>query len=192
MTALPRRAALLGLATGTLCVGLPALIAPSLAHASVARALSLRDLSRGSGRIIRGVPQDKYAQWETHGGRRRIVTYTRVLVSEDLGRTDRESEVLVMTWGGRVDGIAQLVHGEAALGTQQDCVLFLSKPVAGVRRVTAMAQGHYLVEREGQKDFRLRRSPQLDALIGARDSAVDRLHHRSLNEATRMIQGELE
>jgi hypothetical protein len=162
-----------------------------LAHASVARALTLRELSRGSQRIVRGVPQDRYAQWETHGGRKRIVTYTRVLVSEDLGRTDRESEVLVMTWGGRVDGLAQLVHGEAALRTQEDCVLFLGKAQNGVRRVTAMAQGHYPIERAGA-ELRLRKSPQLDALVDAQDSAVERLHERSLGDATRMIRGELE
>ncbi len=187
MIALPRRAALLGLAAGTLSIGLP-----SVASASVARALTLRELSRGSSRIVRGVPQDYYSQWEVTGGRKRIVTYTRVLVTEDLGRTEREKEVLVRTWGGRLEGIAQLVHGEAALGTEEDCVLFLGKAVAGARRVTAMAQGHYLVEREGKTDFRLLRSPQLDTLVDAQDAAVDKLHHRTLGEATRLIRGELQ
>jgi hypothetical protein len=154
--------------------------------------LTLRELSRGSQRIVRGVPQDRYAQWENHGGRKRIVTYTRVLVEEDLGRSERESEVLVMTWGGRVDGLAQLVHGEAALRTQEDCVLFLGKAESGVRRVTAMAQGHYPIERTGTNELRLRRSPQLDALVDSQDSAVERLHQRSLGDATRMIRGELE
>ncbi len=162
-----------------------------MAHASVARALTLRELSRGSHRIVRGVPQDRYAQWENRGGRQRIVTYTRVLVTEDLGRSEREAEVLVMTWGGRVDGVAQLIHGEAALRADEDCVLFLGKSDNGVRRVTAMAQGHYPIERTGN-ELRLRKSPQLDALVNAQDSAVERLHQRSLGDATRMIRGELE
>src|SRR5690606_13537166 len=92
--------------------------------------------------VLLGEAVESYSQWETVGQRRRIVTFTRVLVAEGvLGNP--ELEVLVQTLGGRVGKIGQIVHGEAVLKLRERSLLFLQDSSEGITRVTAMAQGHY-------------------------------------------------
>jgi hypothetical protein len=188
MTPFSRRRALLGLTASALGIGAPTLGRPSLAHASLSVALTLPELTQGSARIVRGLAQEHYSQWESANGRKRIVTYTRVVVTEDLSEGAGDSEVMVMTWGGRVGEVAQLIHGEAALPPNQESVIFLSGERNGARRVTAMAQGHYPME-AFQGRSRLLRSKQLDALVPKAGAAVDTLHQRSYEDAKRLIQG---
>lgn len=178
----PRRPLLVGLAA---FVGASSL--SRFADATLARALTLPELVRASGRIVRGTPVERFSTWENLGGRRRIVTHTRLLVAEDLARPEDEEEVLVLTWGGRVGDVAQIAHGEAALQIGEPTVVFLTPERAGERRVTAMAQGHYPLERQGG-DLVLRRSPQLPELVGRTQAAVDRLARRRLGDAARMIR----
>ncbi len=179
------------LARRQLLAGLAACAVPatwaSSAEATVARALTTQQLVRASGRVIRGTPMERFSTWENTGVRKRIVTHTRVLVEEDLARPHEERELLVLTWGGRVGDVAQLVHGEAALQVGEESVLFLTIERAGEHRVTAMAQGHYPLERLG-KALVLRRSPQLAKLVDRTDAAVDRLAARRLGEASRLIR----
>lgn len=157
------------------------------AAATVARALTMRQLVRASGRVVRGTPVERFSSWEKVGPRSRIVTHTRVLVAEDLAVPHDDGEILVLTWGGRVGDVAQVAHGEAALHVGEESVLFLTGETAGERRVTAMAQGHYPLERAGG-DLVLRRSPQLPELIDRKGAAVDRLSARRLAEASRLIR----
>lgn len=178
----PRRPLLVGLATFVGASGLS-----RFAGATLARALTLSELVRASGRIVRGTPVERFSTWENLGGRRRIVTHTRLLVAEDLARPKDEEEVLVLTWGGRVGDVAQIAHGEAALQIGEPSVVFLTSERAGQRRVTAMAQGHYPLEQRG-RDLVLRRSPQLPELVGRTQAAVDRLAQRRLGDAARMIR----
>ncbi|NLE86992.1 MAG: hypothetical protein GX607_11395 [Myxococcales bacterium] len=179
------------LARRQILVGIAACAAPAIwtspAEATIARALTTRQLVRASGRVVRGTPVERFSTWENVRGRRRIVTHTRVLVDEDLARPHDEREVLVLTWGGRVGDVAQLAHGEAALQVGEESVLFLTEERGGERRVTAMAQGHYPLERVGS-DLVLRRSPQLPELVDRKDAAVDRLVARRLGDASRLIQ----
>lgn len=174
-----------------LLVGLAAFVGASsfsrFAGATLARALTLPELVRASGRIVRATPVEHYSTWEHLRGRRRIVTHTRLLVAEDLARPEDEEEVMVLTWGGRVGDVAQIAHGEAALRIGEPSVVFLTPERFGRRRVTAMAQGHYPLEQLGG-DLILRPSPQLPELVGRIQAAVDRLAQRRLGEAARMIR----
>lgn len=182
---LPRRPLLVGLATTVFSA-----VLSEHAGATTARALTLRELTRASARVVRGTPVERFATWETTGGRRRIVTHTRLLVAEDLARPGDTGEVMVLTWGGRVGDVAQLAHGEAALQVGEESVVFLAGEVAGEHRVTAMAQGHYPLERRDGA-LLLRRSAQLPELIDRTNAAVDRLAARRLTEGAQLIRESL-
>lgn len=177
-----RRPLLVGLAA---CAG--SLSLSRFAGATLARALTLPQLVHASGRIVRGTAVERFSTWENIGGRRRIVTHTRVLVAEDLAEPHDDEEVLVLTWGGRVGDLAQIAHGEAALQLGEPGIVFLTAERSGERRVTAMAQGHYPLEQQG-RDLVLRRSPQLPELVGRSDAAIDRLARQRLGNAVRMIR----
>ncbi len=132
--------------------------------ASIARALSVAELVHASRVVMMGDPVEAYSQWETIGDRKRIVTWTRVLMNESvLGNP--ESEVLVQTLGGRVGKIGQIVHGEAVLRLNERCVLFLQDTDDGVTRVTAMAQGHYRMLADARGVVRLNPSNRLGTLL---------------------------
>ena len=153
----------------------------------MSRALSVAELTRASRSVLLGEPVEAYSQWETVGQRRRIVTFTRVLVSEGvLGET--ESEVMVHTLGGRVGDIGQIVHGEAALKLHEPSLLFLQDSSQGITRVTAMAQGHYRMLPDGQGLLRMSPSPRLGTLLpGKSVAAVRALKGRTFPEARSII-----
>lgn len=164
---------------------------PSEAHATVARALSLPELVTGSRATLLGVPREASSHWETLGGSRRIVTYTRVEVVEPLGG-DPGAELLLRTLGGRVGKIGQIVHGEAVLTLDQPTVLFVTDSAEGPPVVTAMGQGEYPVHEEGDGERRLRLSPRMPELHGGADAraAARRLAGRPLGEARQLIAQE--
>jgi hypothetical protein len=173
-------------ALATLGLSAIAIVSPRVALATVSRALSVRELTESSSSAVLGEAVEAYSQWETVGDRRRIVTFTRVLVAEGVfGQPD--AELLVQTLGGRVGDIGQIVHGEAALRLGERSVLFLNQSPEGLTRVNAMAQGHYPVLAEGQDTARLRLSPRLGTLLPAQDAAVERLKGRTYPEARDII-----
>jgi hypothetical protein len=178
----PRRPLLVGLLT---CAASATL--SGRAAATTARALTLRELTRASARVVRGTPVERFSTWETTGGRRRIVSHTRLVVAEDLARPGDAGEVMVLTWGGRVGDVAQIAHGEAALQVGEESVLFLGQQSGGEHRVTAMAQGHYPLERRDGA-LLLRRSPQLRLLRDATTAGAPRLAARRLTEAADLIR----
>ncbi len=127
----------------------PVALAPHVAHASTAVALSLEDLVDRSDTVVVGIARSKASRWE--GGR--IVTYTTVAVDTAVaGKAKAGEDVVVRTYGGVVDGIGQVTHGEANLPLGQPVVLFLrplpaaAKAAAGTLSVTGMAQGALAVE----------------------------------------------
>jgi hypothetical protein len=174
-------------ALGTLGAVAALLFLPKAAAAAVSRALSVRELTRASRCVCLGEPVEAYSQWETVGKRRRIVTFTRVLVSEGvLG--EPEQELLVQTLGGRVGEIGQIVHGEAALKLHEPSLLFLQNSNEGITRVTAMAQGHYRVLPDERGAARLLTSPQLATLLPSKNvAAVQELKGRTFPEARNII-----
>lgn len=133
-------------------------LAPREAQASVAIAMSLDDLARGSSVIARVTPLDHESVWENG----RIITYSRVRVDDVVAGSTPSSarEVRVRTLGGRVGNIGQTVEGEAALTASEPSIVFLA--AARSERVTDLvvvgrAQGQLLVRRDahGQEVVRL-------------------------------------
>lgn len=172
-------------------LGLTALGAalPDVAGATIARAVPLPDLVRQSRRVLVVTPLDAYSVWETVGGQRRIVTYTRVRFDDHLaGETAAETELLVRTLGGRVGGIGQIVHGEAQLKAEEQSVVFLRARPDGSERITAMAQGHYPLRRDAAGAIRLHTSPFLPELLAPENSAVRRLPGLTVPDAARRIR----
>jgi hypothetical protein len=149
----------------------------------------MEELVERSRHVLLGEPLEAYSVWERVGGRRHIVTYTRVRTKDVLGGSDpRDEELLVRTLGGRVGELGQLVHGEAQLVTGLRNVLFLM-PSRDALAVTAMAQGQYPLRRDARGVERLKRNPTLAELVDESGSAVQRLTGRSLDEARTLLRG---
>lgn len=181
--AVTRREALGGLGAA-LAFGL----VPGLAEASVARGLTLEVLSTRSDHIAVATPLSSSCRYEVIGGRRRIVTDTRLRVDEPLAKAEPgDSELFVCTLGGVLDGVGELVHGEAELVLEQRAVVFLRRRADGLHVLQGMAQGHYPLSLEANR-ARLRVSPRLAEIARRPELAVERLQGRELAEARRLIR----
>jgi hypothetical protein len=157
------------------------------AQASVARAVPLEALTGRSRHVLLGEPLDAYSVWERIGGRKHIVTYTRVRAHELLAGADPQAdELLVRTLGGQVGELGELVHGEAVLRVGHRSVLFVM-PSQDALAVTAMAQGHYPLRLDGGIE-RLLRSPNANELIDEAGSAVKRLPGLQVPEARSLLK----
>lgn len=125
-------------------LGCTVLASPTLASATMARAISLPELVGLSQFALVGMATDASSRWESVGKTRRIVTYVRVEVTQPIdGRPPPDTSLMLRTLGGRVGDIGQLVHGEARFELGTSSVLFLAPDGDGVLGITAMAQGHY-------------------------------------------------
>jgi hypothetical protein len=178
-----RRGFVRGAAVGALgiVIGRPA-------QASLARAIAVEELVGRSQHVMVGEPLDAYSVWEQLGGRKHIVTYTRVRALELLAGADPEAdELLVRTLGGRVGDLGELVHGEAMLTLGARGVLFVM-PAGGALGITAMAQGHYPLLRDAAGAERLRRSPEASELVQEEGSAVKRLTGLQVAEARTLLR----
>ncbi len=114
------------------------------AEASTVVAMTLPDLVDKSDLVFVGIPKSRVSRWE--GGR--ILTYTTVAVDQAIGGNVKAGgTVVVRTYGGVVDGIGQITHGEAVLKPGTPMLLFLrplppgTKPSEPSVAVTGMAQG---------------------------------------------------
>lgn len=165
-----------------------AVFLPRMALATVARAMSVKDLTDNSRAVLLGEPVEAYSEWAKIGEQRRIVTFTRVLLREAVLGTP-ESEIMVQTLGGRVGKIGQLVHGEAALRVNEPAMLFIQDSNTGVTRVTAMAQGHYRLLDDPQGIARLQLSPRLASLLPNKAAAVERLKDKTFSQARDIVLG---
>jgi hypothetical protein len=166
-----------------------ALGVPREAVATLVRSLSLEELAGESGRILVGRALDSTSQWVTIGGRRRIVTDTRVRVEEVVAKErPTDSEVLVRTLGGTVGDVGALVHGEAEFAQDESCLVFLRTATDGLHRVTGMAQGHYPLIADTSKVLRLRPSPRAGEIVGGDRAAARRLVGRDFAEARSLIR----
>jgi hypothetical protein len=167
---------------------LGALLLPRQAHATLLRGLSLPELTHVSEHILIGTPLDVSSHWEVLGGRRRIVTDTRVRVEDVVAKAPpSDGEVLVRTLGGTIGDLAALVYGEAALVVDEPCVLFLATD-ASVQRVIGMAQGHYPLLADANRTLRLTQSPRAPELTGDVEPAMHILAGQELERARSLIQ----
>lgn len=160
---------------------------PGSASGSVARALSLRKLVRSSHQVLVGTALEAHSRWEHVGGRKRIVTYTRVRVDDHIAGEATEHEILVRTLGGRVGKIGQVVHGEALLLVGEPAVLFVTHAPDGVLAVAGMSQGHYPVRADTRGVRRLGPSHRSFELLGP-EAAARQLVGRPVEEARTRIR----
>lgn len=157
-------------------------------QASVSRAVPLEALTERSQHVVLGESLDSYSVWERVGGRKHIVTYTRVRAHELLAGADpKADELLVRTLGGTVGELGELVHGEAVLRIGKRSVVFVM-PSRDALAVTAMAQGHYPLLRDKAGAERLLRSPHAAELVDEAGSAVKRLPGLQVAEARSLLQ----
>jgi hypothetical protein len=158
------------------------------AEATVSVLFTLEELVDRSDSIAVVQALERFSQWEEVAGSRRIVTYTKLSVSETMAGAEAE-EVWVRTLGGKVGKIGQHVAGEAQFTIGERAVVFLAK-IDDVHVVTGMAQGHFpLVDADGV--VRLKSSPDTGSLVhkrGPRVSAREKLVGAKLTDATRDIK----
>jgi hypothetical protein len=171
--------------------GLGQLLLAGRAQASLFRGLSLADLSQLSELIVVATPLEASSHWEMLGGRRRIVTDTRVRIEDVLAKAaPAGGELLVRTLGGTVGDRAALVYGEAALFPNQTSVLFMVR-VGGVQRVTGMAQGHYPLLADDNQALHLTPSPRAPELVSDAEPAMHALAGQELGRARTLIRAAL-
>ena len=123
----------------------PALRPVSDAGASTVLKLSLEDLVGKSDAIIVGTVLGK--EYGSSGGL--MITKNLVQVEQCLGGCDRleGGNLEIVTLGGRKDGVAVLVFGEASFDVGEKFVSFL-RLQAESWRVVGMAQGKLKVEKD--------------------------------------------
>ena len=101
----------------------------------------LVDLVKGADLVLLGTALDSESSWQ--GGR--ILTRVRVQVEEVwAGIAPATGIVEVVTLGGVVGDLGQMVSGEASIARHDRVVLFLARQ-NGVFRVLGMAQGVFRV-----------------------------------------------
>jgi hypothetical protein len=134
-----------------------------------------------------GTPFAARCSYSTIGGRRMLVTETRLRVDSVLALTaPGQAELVIRTLGGVLDGVGELVHGQAEFQAGKQCVAFLERDADAACWVTGMAEGHYpLAASEGS--LILRASPQLPTIRDWEHSAVKRLVGTRLSEAQSLI-----
>ena len=129
--------------TGAACIVVPLALLTD-AHASTVIALTLPALVERSETLVVAIPKSSVSRWESG----RIVTYTTVGIDQAVAGVAKAGGTLVVrTYGGVVDGVGQITHGEAVLKPGTPMLLFLrplppsTKPEEPSLAVTGMAQG---------------------------------------------------
>jgi hypothetical protein len=171
------------------CLAAALAVAARDSGASVSTAVSLDDLVRPSDAVATVTPVEQRASWENG----RIFTYTRVRVDRVIaGRVPPES--WVRTMGGVVDGVGQIVEGEASFAAGETSVVFLRarRPWSGVLEVVARAQGQFALVPGDDGILRLAAARNVGMVLpGATEPpsrlARDVLHGRPLPEAVNVI-----
>jgi hypothetical protein len=166
---------------------------PRSAGASVARGLSLGELVYQSRHVLVGTSVDSFANWETIGNRRAIVTYNRFHVEEPLdGRNPPGAEITIRTLGGTVGELGQIFHGEAALALHERAAVFIHDLAPELYVVTAMAQGHYPLRADARGTHRLHSNFDAVVITGEANAAMHRLNGRTTSEATDLVAREFD
>lgn len=174
-------------ATGAL---LGAAAVESKAHAMLSRGLSLPELVGRSEHTVIATALDAHSSFALIGGRKRIVTDTRVRVEDLLaGRATAEREIEVRVLGGIVGDIGERVDGQAELVLGEPAVVFLMPISPLLAYVTGAAEGHYRLLPDARQSLHLRPSPHLPTLLRPAESAVAVLAGASLDQARALIRG---
>jgi len=173
---------------GYLGGGLATALLPNSAAATLVIGLTLEQLVRRSTHIVVVSALDAVSSYTTLGGRRCIVTETRVEVRDVIGgREPRDSILSVRTLGGKVGGVGELVLGQAIFSTSSPDVAFLKRGADGAHWFVGMAQGHYPLRGESA-DLTLWRSANLPEIRDLAGSAVRALTGTRLSVARGMVR----
>jgi hypothetical protein len=159
----------------------------SAARATLVRGLTLPVLVKQSQRIVVLEPLDANCSYAEIGGRKSIVTDTRVRVHETWAAAG-EAELVLRTLGGRLDGVGELVHGQPVLELGVRGVAFLKRGRDhAVWWAVGMAQGHFPLSGSGDASLLLL-GRNLPTILDLETSAVRRLVGRQLNEARQLVR----
>jgi hypothetical protein len=182
MSGMSRRSTL-----ASLGLGVAATLLARAASATLVRGMTLAELVGRSQHVVVATPLGARCSYVTLGGRRMLVTETLVRIDGVLGlRAPSESELTVRTLGGRLDGVGEIVHGQAELQLGQRCTAFFERAPDGICWVTGMAQGHYPLD-PVDSTWLLRANPQLPTIRDWEQCAVKRLVGTRLGEAERLV-----
>ena len=158
------------------------------AHATLLRGLSLQQLVQRSDRSLVLEPFEATAHYALIGGRRSIVTDTRVGVHEAWTTGAPESELTLRTLGGRLAGVAELVHGQPVLELGVRAVAFLKRSRDGQTWWTqGMAQGHFPLTGQSETSLLLA-NRGLPSILHIETSAVRQLVGRQLSDARELVR----
>ena len=115
--------------------------------ATIVKSLGLDELSRTADVVVHGHVEHQESMWGPQ--RSRIYTVTKVRVSETLkGDATKDRVLTVRQLGGTVDGISQIIAGNAKLADGEEVIVFLRRdPEEPLHYVVGMAQGKYTVDR---------------------------------------------
>jgi hypothetical protein len=163
---------------------------PPTADASVSVAVTLAELVDHANLAVVARATERQSRWEELAGSRRIVTYTRLELLRTVGGAP-PAELWVRTLGGVVDRIGQQVEGEARLPVGSRSLLFLTRAPDDAWVVTARAQGHYPLVATTQGKTKLRRSPDVGAVVARKGPSVpahDALVGRELDSALQVVR----
>ena len=122
-------------------------MAPLVASATTVISLSIEKMAKESDVIVRGVVTQKKSEWNK--ARTRIYTLTTLQVGERLkGGQKIVDQLTIRQLGGEIDGIGQMVVGNARFSMGEEVLVFLEKhPTDDVYVVLGMAQGKYSIDR---------------------------------------------
>lgn len=177
------RRSVLGLLGGSAATAL----LPQTAQATLVIGLTLQQLVERSTHIVVVSALDARSFQTTIGGRRCIVTETRVQIEDVLGRQPPAAQVLsVRTLGGKVGGMGELVLGQASFSASTPDVAFLKRGRDGAHWFVGMAQGHYPIYGRGSEQS-LRHSANLPEIREFTSSAVRALDRQRLSRARDLI-----
>ena len=163
--------------------GVGAAALPGKASATLARPVGLRELVHTSAHALIALPVSMACERLEGRYGSHLVTHTTLRVSRALdGRPPGSAELTVRTLGGRLGRRGEIVHGEAVPRIGQEALFFLYPIGAALHGVTAMAQGHYPVERRTPELAVLRASEQLPRF-------ADRYVHQVSQAAVQVLEG---
>jgi hypothetical protein len=150
--------------------------------------MPLSRLVERSAMVVVATPVSAHTHYAMMGNRQRVVTDLTLEVSWTLrGQDATGTDIVVRTLGGTVDGMAQIVYGEAPLRIGQTSLLFLVPGRDQVLHVLGMAQGHYPTTPDDQGQWRIQRSPGLDGVLQPELSAAQVLSGQRLMDVPSLL-----
>lgn len=122
-----------------------ALLTQAPANATIAVKLDVAGLATAADAVVLGRVLSQESHWEG----KRIVTDVAIHVAVPIvGAPDPAQNLTIQVLGGRVDDLAQIVHGTPRFTVGEDVLLFLEETQrARPFRVVGMAQGRFKVQK---------------------------------------------